>query len=254
MNAFWFVGDNPLNENNWGDAFNPFLFKTLYDIELRRVPPPTTSLICVGSILETVTPEFKGHILGSGFIHRESRRDLSAAVVHLLRGRLTKEHCTGILDDIPLGDPGLLAYLFAKPTKKKFRYGIIPHYADKTSAQVTELSPDVLNIDVQSGVQEVIDAASQCENLISSSLHGLILADSLDIPNCWVKLSDNLTGGNFKFEDYYSIYDECPVVVTSIKEAFNCCQTRNTYRVKETILKAMNKFVGLGWSYAQTYR
>jgi len=254
MNAFWWQGDHIGGSNNWGDIFTPFLFQKMYDITLVSVQPHQASLICIGSILEVVTPSFRGHILGTGFIHQYSKRDLSNAVVHLLRGKLTKEHCTGAREDIPVGDPGILAHLFAKPTEKKFRYGIIPHYIDKNVEQIKSLGPDVLNIDVQAGVQEVIDAASQCENLVASSLHGVILADALGIPNCWVKLSGNLTGNDFKFADYYSAYDERPIVVTSIIEAFKLCRTRDTSRVKESVLNAVNKFVGLGWRYASTYR
>ena len=46
-----------------------------------------------------------------------------------------------------------------------------------------------------------------CEAIISSALHGLIAADSFFFPNRWIKLSDNLMGGDFKFNDYYSVYD-----------------------------------------------
>jgi hypothetical protein len=45
-------------------------------------------------------------------------------------------------------------------------------------------------------------------------LHGLIVADSLGIPNAWIE-SPDLIGGRFKFDDYYSSLDVCenPVVL-----------------------------------------
>lgn len=39
--------------------------------------------------------------------------------------------------------------------------------------------------------------------IISSSLHGIIFCHSYSIPVCSIKVSDNITGGNFKYIDYY---------------------------------------------------
>ena len=45
-----------------------------------------------------------------------------------------------------------------------------------------------------------------CETIASSSLHGLIAADSFHIPNLWIKLSNRIIGNDFKYHDYYSSY------------------------------------------------
>ncbi len=52
----------------------------------------------------------------------------------------------------------------------------------------------------------VIKQIAECECIVSSSLHGLIIADSLGIPNIHVKVTNNLLGDGFKFDDYYSAY------------------------------------------------
>ena len=54
---------------------------------------------------------------------------------------------------------------------------------------------------------------SQCEVVISSAMHGLITADSLGIPNARAIISNNITGGDYKFNDYYSIYGINPKVL-----------------------------------------
>ena len=48
----------------------------------------------------------------------------------------------------------------------------------------------------------VIHEIAKCEHILSSSLHGLVVADALGIPNGWIKLSDRVVGDGFKFKDY----------------------------------------------------
>jgi pyruvyltransferase len=66
---------------------------------------------------------------------------------------------------------------------------------------------DVIIIDVRQKPEPFIDQLIKCEYIVSSSLHGLILADSYQIPNKWAAFSDKITGGSFKFRDYYSTTD-----------------------------------------------
>ena len=65
---------------------------------------------------------------------------------------------------------------------------------------------DVLLISFQNygNWQNVIDQIRSCEYIISSSLHGLIVSDAYNIPNVWIKVSEKVIGGEFKFKDYFS--------------------------------------------------
>jgi len=46
----------------------------------------------------------------------------------------------------------------------------------------------------------------QCRTIVSSSLHGLVVADSLGIPNMRMICSDRIRGGDYKYDDYYSAF------------------------------------------------
>jgi hypothetical protein len=54
---------------------------------------------------------------------------------------------------------------------------------------------------------EMVYDAAHCERIVSSSLHGLILADALGIPTMWDPWPTDHASG-FKFRDYASAYGE----------------------------------------------
>ena len=87
----------------------------------------------------------------------------------------------------------------------------MPHYADRRDPRLERLRKaypeDVVVIDVRQKPEPVIREIARCETILSSSLHGLVTADSLGIPNGWLRLSDRVLGGGFKFRDYYSALD-----------------------------------------------
>ena len=72
--------------------------------------------------------------------------------------------------------------------------------------KVADKSDAITLIDPRSGVQNVIDRVAQCECIVASCLHALVIADSLGIPNAWIKIGDRIIGGDFKFRDYYSVF------------------------------------------------
>ncbi|MBR5303247.1 MAG: polysaccharide pyruvyl transferase family protein [Candidatus Gastranaerophilales bacterium] len=114
--------------------------------------------------------------------------------------------------ECPLGDPGLLAEkLIDKNIKKECKVGVILHYIDKNSSFIKNIKLDDYKlIDITKNPIYVLNEIAKCEVILSSAMHGLIAADSLDIPNRWIKLSDLLIGGDYKFKDYYSVFNYEP--------------------------------------------
>lgn len=65
-------------------------------------------------------------------------------------------------------------------------------------------------IDFEADPLSVLMRIAECETILSSALHGLIVADSLGIPNMWSTASGRLLGGEYKFHDYYSVFGTAP--------------------------------------------
>jgi len=102
------------------------------------------------------------------------------------------------------GDPVLLLPRFYKPNiNKEYKLGVIIHYIDKKWFGLNIGNKNVLQIDIQSGFYNVITQVLKCEKIISSSLHGLILADAYGIPAMWLKVTDKVEGAELKFNDYF---------------------------------------------------
>jgi hypothetical protein len=151
------------------------------------------------------------HVWGTGFIESQPTRK-SRFHYHAVRGR----HSAAIVQHPALnalGDPGLLADVLwpaLRRTPKQHRVGLVPHYEDRANPRVRTLANALRSctiIDVFDDVTDVLRQIAGCECVLSSSLHGLIVADAFGIPNAWIKLSEKIRGEDFKFHDYYSIYD-----------------------------------------------
>jgi len=87
----------------------------------------------------------------------------------------------------------------------KYKYGIIPHYIDKNHSIIKNISQNILYIDIDTGDMPLylLNQILQCEIIISSSLHGLIIAVAYKKPCIWIKLSNNVIGDTYKFYDFF---------------------------------------------------
>lgn len=206
IRLFWFN----LN-TNFGDQLSPLLCSSLSGQKVSHTTDfRNCDLTAIGSILHLIQkPLFRGSVWGTGFIEPpQDSAAFSHARIHAVRGHLTRE-ILGCDAGLPVGDPGLLADTLIPRPEKKYPLGLVPHFTDAGNPLVQQLLrryPRIALIDVMQPVTDTIAKIAQCHAVLSSSLHGLIVADSFGIPSHWLKLSDNLIGGDFKFRDYYSIF------------------------------------------------
>lgn len=205
LNLFWC--DLP----NFGDAFNRSLFRH-YGFEPLWTPPETAEVLGIGSILSHVPQSFNGLVLGSGY--REARHRFNGLNPTFLatRGVLTRARTLAGRKSL-LGDFGILMpIVFPAVQVPSYRLGIIPHCMDKDHPWLAETqatrSPEVLFIEPSRDPERVLADIRDCAHIASASLHGLIAADALGIPNCWIRLSDREVGQGFKFFDYYTSLKE----------------------------------------------
>jgi pyruvyltransferase len=131
----------------------------------------------------------------------------------------------GISSPKVFGDPALLLpHVYFPKIEKKFEIGIIPHYVDKNHSAIKKESQNknIKIIDVQNkNIEQTICDIISCEIILSSSLHGLIVADAYSIPNFWIKMSNQIIGGNFKFHDYFLSVSRDLIEPAVIGSSFN---------------------------------
>ena len=166
-------------------------------------------------------------VWGAGLIDETHQLKRRPRHVYAVRGPLTRRalETQGIEAPPIYGDPALLFPRYYRPAfDTKFRLGIVPHYVDKDASWVEFMrrDPECCVIDVTGDVHAFVDQICQCERVVSSSLHGVIVADAYGVPSLWIELSDAVRGGGFKFRDYYSsigVSDAQPVRIRDASDA-----------------------------------
>ena len=147
----------------------------------------------------------KSYIWGSGNISNE-KISLPHKNILALRGPLTHKTIENIHNDqnIIYGDPGILFGRYWPKLKPiSFNIGLVLHYKDcHLYDGIRRLYPEIKVIRADQSPATVLEEISMCGSIMSSSLHGLVAADSYQIPNMKVEFNQPLKGGDFKFEDY----------------------------------------------------
>lgn len=200
---------------NFGDALVPYLLRNSTSEAFQWVKPNTKTqfkffkrkhYLIIGSIISAATKH--SIVWGSGIIH--SKEKVKKAKFLAVRGPETRNRLLELGYNVPevYGDPALLLALFFKQKAEdiKYEYGIVPHYVDYDHVKEKFSKQDnikIINL-LTDDVEDVIHQFLQCKQILSSSLHGLIVAHAFRIPALWTKVSDKLTGDDIKFEDYFS--------------------------------------------------
>ena len=205
--AFWCrVPSRP----NFGDALTPWLVQRLCGHAPRFAPhdDPAPRYFVTGSVAGLAGP---GAIVwGTGLMWRDE--PLSPAATWLaVRGPLTRARALACGAACPpvWGDPALLLpRLLAPASGPRCGIGFVPHFSDRLRLGDGWAAARALTlIDIQGDVESVVRAITSCEWVLSSSLHGLVVAHAYGIPAVHVRFRDLPTGDGVKFEDHFAALD-----------------------------------------------
>jgi len=203
---------------NFGDALAPLLLHRFSKITAGWSNPANAELVLVGSILDQLPEDWIGVIAGAGKLHEETTIKFPYANILGVRGPLTAK---GLRGDLVLADPGLLADELVPLEDKVYNLGVVAHWTDKTletDPRFTKYNPKIIR--VGDDPLSVIKDIGKCKKIVSSSLHGIIVADAFGIPRRIEISPKTLThvkqeGGLFKWLDYSaSINDKFEIGVT----------------------------------------
>lgn len=244
---------------NVGDRLNELLVPCFSG---RNLLPLKTGkfrhLRAIGSILDHANRN--SIVWGSGLIEPQiPPKEIDGENIFSLRGGLTYEvlrDICAIRPGIPLADPGVLIPLVIQERPpKRYELGIVPHYADiyKFERANQFIDNGISLIDVRSDPISFCRRLLECNFIVSSSLHGLILSDAFGIRNEWVQFSNHLKGGTFKFEDYYSTVEpqkrrpveiDDPIDLIRMKNSIISASSVSLYKYNKTQFLASFPDVG----------
>ena len=187
----------------------PLLLKHFAGVDVMQAAPEVADVIVAGSVLDVIPDGWSGVVAGAGKLLEKTKTDLTNATVLGLRGHLTanavklgRHRC-----DIVIGDPGLLSSELAPAETNKYDLGIVPHWSDcELYDRFAYMDP--LLIPPTGDPLTIISQIGSCRKIVSSSLHGIIVADAFHIPRRAERFANMATnrheGADFKWRDYAS--------------------------------------------------
>lgn len=185
---------------------------------------PSRTLYAIGSILGFRCQN--AVVWGSGLLNPDSlylnRLVFSSLDIRSVRGPKTREALLSIGKQCPAiyGDPAILMPLIYMPkdNKKTHDVSLILHFSNNDFFVPEGKTVNTINI-ITTDYRNEINQIVQSTMVISSSLHGIILAEAYGVPAVLLLKEDQST---FKYEDWYHSTGRYSVVIAhTLKEALS---------------------------------
>jgi pyruvyltransferase len=207
---------------NFGDELSRRIVAEVSGRRVRWAPPESASVTGIGSVLEHVAAaDGPGAIWGAGLRRSEfapsawaNRRPSRFLAV---RGELTRD-ALGLDASTPLGDPGLIVRALYRRSTRPRGIVVIPHFlAFKSHGARRQMavarSRGMRVLAPSASYERICEEVSRAELVLSSSLHGMVVADALDCPVQLVSFGETAEP-SFKFADYESVFGSSSAFVS----------------------------------------
>ena len=200
------------SKENYGDLLGKYLVEKISQKQVVWSKPSKFSIhdffspiyVTIGSILTNVNS--KCIDWGTGIVSKEY--PIKKAKFLAVRGLQTRNHLLSQGFNVPeiFGDPALLLPNYYNPQiEKEYAFGIVAHYSDFNKIKdFYKNDNSILLIDLMTNdIEETTNAFLKCKKIVSSSLHGVIVAHAYGIPAVWQKFSRAVFGDDIKYQDYF---------------------------------------------------
>lgn len=237
IRLFWYKKQR-VRYGNFGDELGPYLIGKLSSLPIEYVPIPRSGIFLLltyfkNLLLRRYNLSMLPAVLKSLFLRGQYITSIGSIIgwssgsrvvwgsgilfynetisngdFLAVRGQYTQQRLKNLGYEAPevLGDPALLLPLVFNPkVEKKYKLGIIPHHTHTQSLSSLASGTDIVVIDLLDDIEVIIRKVLSCESVISTSLHGLIVAHAYGIPALWYEYRKiKWHGSDVKFFDYFS--------------------------------------------------
>lgn len=144
--------------------------------------------------------------------------------IRAVRGPLSRDYLMKFGHKCPevYGDPAILMPLIYGGVEREGYYdvSIIPQLVTEGGIRKNYPQAHIISMNTND-YKSVIDQIVQSKLIISSSLHGVILADAYGVPSVWFRGVGKAI--DFKYLDYYASTGRKPKIIpTTVEEAMKC--------------------------------
>lgn len=200
---------------NLGDTIGPMIVDWVLkqkNIDMNKETKKDSSLLAVGSLCGMETIDLS--IWGSGFhtidfiVETFKMKHFKKLDIRAVRGPITRYIYTTMGYNVPevYGDPAILMpfiYEGEKNPQKKYDVSIIVHHTNQEYKKYKNI-PNLHFINIKTDNHEFfIDELLASKKIISSALHGIILAETYGIPTVFFNTGDYVEVAMMKYIDWY---------------------------------------------------
>lgn len=184
---------------NFGDDLNPWLWPRLLPDLLHDAAAP--ALVGIGTIMNDQLPDGPKVIVGAGVGYGAAPRLTEEWAVHFVRGPNTAR-ALGLPTSHSITDPAHLITQFIRPLPRGKGTVFIPHHVSALRADWKSVAAaaGMTYVDPASGPMHVVEAIRAARLVVTSAMHGAIVADAFRVP--WIRVREYSHLNDFKWQDW----------------------------------------------------